>query len=298
MGSTTWTRCVLRLPVAAAATVWILACGGTPPAPSGHSDLTDTLETPSYLFRFAPGDAVDTNWQEAYHAWALKELGVSGGRRITYHKYRDRDHMGRNTGSYSTNAYADLATFSVHTSWSIDNHEVVHLLSSEWGTAVALFSEGFAVAHQMNPPRSDFIARWSGTSVHELVRQFRAAGRFISVDRMATSNDFRSFDSNVTYPESGSFVRFLIDTHGLERMKALFRAGTPSNAADAVRRNIETIYGVPLEGLEREWLEFVERPSSQPRARLVRAAQNVSGYAPIERLIEVRSPRCVGSLRN
>lgn len=202
---------------------------------------------------------MDAEWQEAYYSWASSVLGVSPSRRIEYRKYRDRQHMGRLTGNFSTNGYADAASFTVHTVWPTDNHEVVHLYSLEWGMPVALFSEGFAVAHSTNPAAGDFRAKWNGTPVHDAARQLRASGRLIAIVELATTTSFRRFDANVTYPQAGSFVRFVIDREGLDRMKVLFSRLGANDPLDRVQSAVQDVYGQTLQTLEARWLDELGR---------------------------------------
>jgi len=233
------------------------ACGSSPTDPSGAA-LSRTIETSSYVFRFSEGDSVNTEWQETYHAWAIRELDVHPSQRITYNKYLSREHMGEIYGVSNTNGIADPVAFAIHTLWPIDNHEVIHLYSSAFGRAVALFSEGLAVAHQTNPAAGDFTPKWSGTPVHTLARQFRDTGRLVAIGDLITSNGFRRFDSNVTYPEAGSFVRYLIDRFGLPSMKQLFAAGTPNDSAIQVRDAFQSIFGLSIDDAERDWLAMLD----------------------------------------
>jgi hypothetical protein len=240
-------------------TCLVVGCGsGSPTSPSPASLLTETIDRPGISFHFAAGDSVKADWQEQYDAWVTAAIEVSPSRTITYNKYRDRAHMGQVIGVSNTNGFAEPSTFTVHTIWSIDNHEVVHLYSSTFGSPVALFNEGFAVAHQMNPPSNDFVAKWSGTPVHDLARQFRSAGRLIALDSLVETSGFRNGDPNVTYPESGSFMRFLIDTYGLDRVKRLFAAGTPTDSRDVSGRAFSSVYGMTLADAERAWWGFLD----------------------------------------
>jgi hypothetical protein len=220
--------------------------------------LSEQVETANHVYHFSQGDTIDVEWQEAYHRWATEALGVVIPRRIEYHKYRSRGHMGRIVGVSNTNAYADPVGYSIHTIWPTDNHEVVHLYSSTWGSPVALFSEGFAVAHQVNPVTGDFVPKWSGTPLHDLAARFRREGRLLQLNQIAHSNGFRQFDDGVTYPEAGSFVRHLIDMRGLDSMKALFSRLSANDSADRVRQQVQAVYGNALEDLEAAWLGFLD----------------------------------------
>jgi hypothetical protein len=233
------------------------ACDGSPVAPSAASTLTERIDTASYVFRFAPGDSVDSAWQEEFHAWAVRELGLQSVPRITYNKYRSRQHMGEVMGVSNTNGYADAATFAIHTIWPTDNHEVVHLYSSAWGSPVALFSEGLAVAYSVDPSRGMFTPIWHSEPVHTIAGRMRAQGTLIAIARLAETRGFRSFDPNLTYPEAGSFVRFLLDRGGLGPMRQVYAALRANDSIDQVERAVVNAYGRSLAELESEWLAFL-----------------------------------------
>ncbi len=170
--------------------------------------------------------------------------------------------MGVLTGNYNTNAYADPARFAIHTLFSFDNHEPVHLYTSLFGTAVGLFNEGIAVAFQTDPLANDFAPRWNGEALHDVARRFETQGRLAPISSMLTTSDFLLVPDDVRYPEAGSFVRFLLDTRGLEPMKELFGRSSPEDPADAVRERFHDVYGSTVEDVETEWLRFLDSISS------------------------------------
>ena len=185
--------------------------------------------------RASDGDTINTEWQERYHAWATATLNVTPRQKILYNRYTSRAHMQAVIGVGNTNAFADPGSYAIHTIWPIDNHEVVHLFTSTWGSPVALVNEGMAVAFQIDPAR-DLVPRWSGTPLHDLTRQFRQQGRFVPLAGLTETAAWRNQDPNVAYPESGSFMRWLIDEHALDRIRALnARAAGPNEGAAGVR---------------------------------------------------------------
>lgn len=232
------------------------ACGGSSPT-SPSDGLTQQIVTEHFVFHYSSGDSVDTAWQEAFHTWAVAQLGVTPPT-ITYNKYRDRAQMGALTGHGNTNGYADLPLNTLHTIWRTDNHEVVHVYAGPWGFPVALFVEGLAVAHQTNPPAGDFVPKWSGTPIHDLARAFRASGQLIPIASIAETSAFRARSDLVTYPESGSFVRFLIDTDGIAAMRRLFGAMPNDAPLGAVRAAFQNVYGYTLDEAETRWLRFLD----------------------------------------
>lgn len=246
-----------RAPGALVLTASFAACGDSPTAPGNLPALAVQAEDAAYTYRAAPGDTIDTAWQQAYHGWAVAALEITVTRRVIYNKYLSRQHMGQITGNFNTNGFATPATFEIHTLWPTDNHEVVHLYTSTFGSPVALFNEGIAVAHQVNASSGDLVARWSGTAVHDLARTFRQTNRLIPLGQLIDTNAFRRVDANVTYPQAGSFMRWLIDTHGLARVKMLFARGSPLDPPASSRAAFLDVFGLTLEEAEQHWLAYL-----------------------------------------
>jgi hypothetical protein len=242
--------------------VLALAAGCSSPAGPASTftsfALLTAAETAAFEYRHAANDTIDVAWQEAFHAWATEALGVTVDRRIRYNKYQSRSHMGELIGKSDTNAFADPERFEIHTIWPRDNHEVIHLYSSRWGRTVALWSEGLAVAFQTDPVAGDLEPRWSQVALHERARQFRAQGTLIPIAALLTTSGFRSFDPNVTYPQSGSFMRHILATCGLEGVRRLFAGGTPTDGASAVMAQFEAACGLSIGDAEAAWLSMLD----------------------------------------
>ena len=234
-------------------------CGSSPTSPSAADPLSEQLVTEHYVFHYARGDSVDSVWQEAFHDWAVAQLGVTPPR-ITYNKYRDRAHISALTG-HNSNGFAELPLNTLHTISRREAHEAVHVIAASWGYPVAVFVEGLAVAHVTNPPAGDFVPRWSGTPIHDAARQLRASGQLIALVSIAETAAFRTRNELITYPESGSFVRFLIDTDGIDAMRRLF-GSMPSEAPLAtVRAAFQSVYGYSFDEAETRWLRFLDGAS-------------------------------------
>jgi hypothetical protein len=249
---------ILRgLAVATLTVPLIAACGGSSPTSPSSDPLTEQIVTEHFVFRYAPGDSVDSAWQEAFHIWAVAQLGVTPPK-ITYNKYRNRAHMGALTGKGNTNGYADLSLNTLHTIWRSEPHEVVHVYAGPWGFPAALFVEGLAVAHTTNPPAGDFVPKWNGTPVHDAARQLRAAGQLIPIASIAETAAFRARNELITYPESGSFVRFLIDADGIDAMRRLFGSMAGDAPIATVRATFQNVYGYSLDESEARWLRFLD----------------------------------------
>jgi hypothetical protein len=232
----------------------LLACGDSATRPSSSAPaLTEITTSAHYVIHAAPGDSVDTAWQDAYYEWLLPALELQPSPRLEYYKYRDRAHLAALTGR-NTNGFAEPGTTRFHTIWNIDNHEGVHtLVVLQIGHPPALFNEGVAVAHHMDPARGQLRPRWSGTDLDALARMYDASGRLPALSSLLTSTDFFRFDDTITYPCAGSFVRYLIDTHGLRPFKAYVASATFADAAGTTEARFMAAYGRSLASVWEEW---------------------------------------------
>lgn len=252
----------VRVRVALVTALFAVACGGgSPTSPSGNwPPHTQTIATAHFDFHFSDGDTVDAAWQEAFHEWATRELQVIITRRITYYKYLAPAHMlALHNGPGNVNAWADPDLFVVHTIWPTDNHETIHLYSSTFGRATSLFNEGLAVALQVDPVRGDMTPRWSSRHVHDIASSLRLQGRLVPLAEMLTIATFRALDSQVSYPQAGSFVRYLLDAQGgMSCIRDLFGRSTHQDAPEVTRLNFAAAYGRPLEEVEAAWHAFLD----------------------------------------
>jgi hypothetical protein len=232
----------------------LAACDGNPAGPTeSNTALSQITTTAHYVIHSAPGDSVDTVWQDAFHEWLVPALQLQPSPPLDYHKYRDRAHLAALTGR-STNGFAEPETTRFHTIWPTDNHESVHtIVILQMGFPPALFTEGVAVAHSTDPVRGILTPRWSGTDVHVLARGYDATGRLPAVSSLLRSSEFFNFDMNMTYPCAGSFVRYLIDTYGLAPLKAYFASSTFEDAAAITESKFLAAYGRPVASLWDEW---------------------------------------------
>lgn len=247
-----------RYPLRAAAVVLFAAgCGSSTPTSPSDLSLSERIETAHFVFHYSAGDGVDSAWQEAYHEWAVAELGVTP-QVIQYNKYQTRAQMAALTGRGNTNGFADAPASAIHTLFPTDNHEVVHIYAASWGFPVALFEEGLAVAHQTNPSAHDFVPRWGGTALDDLVRRLRALDGVPPIAVIAETAAFRARDGDIMYPVAGSFVRFLIDTQGIGAMRRLYGEMPNDATLSTVRAAFFRTYGFTLDEADARWVASLE----------------------------------------
>lgn len=238
----------------------IKGCKETPYTPTiwQYPALTESFETQNFVFHFSEGDQIDSIRQEKFHEWAVGQLNVSIPKKVDYFKYKDKEHMHILTGRPLGSEFADPDTFSVHSYQSWHNHECTHLYSSLIGRPSDFYNEGLAMAFSIDPYDGVYEPRYGGQSVNLLSKQYKAEGIIISINKILTTWNFRSSSQDITYPESGSFVWYLIATYGIGNMKSIFQTGYQLDTREVINQKFQSIYGFSIDQAEQEWLIFLD----------------------------------------
>ena len=103
------------------------------------------------------------------------------------------------------------------------------------------------------------MPRWSGQSIHTIARNADAAGTLPALNALLTSPGFFNFDTNLTYPVAGSFVRYLIDMYGVARMKTLLTGATFNDAATRTQSRYLATYGITVDSAWAEWRRWLRQ---------------------------------------
>ena len=93
---------------------------------------------------------------------------------------------------------------------------------------------------------------WLGVDVDMYAKCLSGAGKLLPLDRIVPRVQGDPLDDHlaqVTYPEAGSFVRFLIREYGREKVARLYTKGASE---------IPAVYGRSLSDLEIDWRRHLE----------------------------------------
>jgi hypothetical protein len=201
------------------------------------------------------GDSVNTDYQQAYHEWAVPYLGIVLPQRLRYFKYRDNDHMTALTGQ-PYGSWADVEQYAIHSVERQQGHEAAHCYSRAISWSSNFFTEGIAVALDLNPYTGADI-EFFGAPVHDLCRGWLLDGTILPLRDIIEEDDFMRYQWSRTYSQSGSFTRFLIAEFGLETWKEVFRAVDERDSTETILAKFESVYGIPLQEAERRWHDFL-----------------------------------------
>lgn len=242
------------------ALIFVTGCKKDSPTETPDPDaLQKRSESAHFIYYSAADDTgIDTLWQERFYGWLSDQLAVTNTEKFNYYKYRDRNHILKLTGK-NTNGFADPKTLNFYTIWKVDNHEFTHaFVTRKIGHPPALFNEGIAVAYQATyNPAGGMVPSWNGQDYHTLAKGFKNNGTLPTLTTLLGYNSFWSVDAGITYPVAGSFVRYLITTYGVTKLKTYISGAAFTDNETKIRSDVFSVYGVPLDSLWGNWERFI-----------------------------------------
>jgi len=156
-------------------------------------------------------------------------------------------------------SYLDRNYTSIET-WSYFAHEGIHALAQdllqpkeEGGGPDGMLVEGLAVwasdGHYRREPIDAWAAVVAGSDQYLPLADLRAG-------------PFYDFQHEISYLEGASFVKFLIERYGLDRLKDLYGQATGDAKQDQAL--VQSLYGKRYDILEAEWLDYLAGLSPTP----------------------------------
>lgn len=192
-------------------------------------------------------------------------FGVAPKRRLVSYVYRDTDQkrtlMGAANTQLSRPWAGEIHIDGFETPHRVLKHELAHLFAAELaggpfkvpalgGLLINLgIVEGTAVA-------ADWPARVLTT--HQWAQAMRVLGLAPDLRKALYPTGFWSQSSVRAYTAAGSFLRWLIETRGIDRFKVLYRSN-----------DFEESYGTGLDALVTEWETFLDGLGIAPEERVL-----------------------------
>lgn len=174
-------------------------------------------------------------------------LKVKSRRKMGSYIYPSPDVKKRLMGARYTSV-EDPIGYEMHLNYStfphpVLKHEMAHLLSANFHPIFKMsirigLHEGVAVAADWCEER---------LTPHQWAKAMEILGLLPSMKRLMGAVGFWTESASRAYMAAGSFVRFLIDRYGVERLKIAFPTG-----------NFKKAYGRGMDELVGEWLDFLK----------------------------------------
>jgi hypothetical protein len=207
-------------------------------------------QTQHFLFYSRHGEPIDVHEVER-SLWKVQRLlGQELGGRAEYYRYGSPEEVAANIGPYATGVTLGRLR-QIHTVRDCHLHEIVHLVAAQLGDPGAFFAEGLAVALSGS--------KWRGQGLAGM--RLPAALRQESLSSLVER--FERLDPDIAYPLAGSFVAFLIKTHGVSRVAEFFRACGNSGAPPAAA--FREAFGVGLDEAGAAWVGSPGRNASREK---------------------------------
>jgi len=255
--------------------------GFAPDAEDLEAALDGRIETAHFIIHYARTRDIEADIQliaadhEFRYAQVVAQLGVAPEGKLRSFYFASRDQKARLMGArdvemakpWRREIYIDHRAFP-HESL---RHEIAHAVASAFGDPLfgvasrrvlgvpMLVSpglvEGLAVA-------VDWPGHYDVPTPHELVRTMQALGVQPAVGSLLGFSFF-SVSSARGYTTAGSFLKFLLDEYGAERLRALYESGG----------DFEEAYGTSRSALENRWrtmLETIPAPANMVAANAER----------------------------
>jgi hypothetical protein len=207
--------------------------------------------TAHYRYRTLGDETIDAK-AEAFNAESFTTvaafLGVDGpvgGGLVEYRKYPDLETKEALSGRPG-NAHREGNI--IHSIWATDRHEIVHVLGDGVGDPPALIAEGLAV---------HLSGGWQGGPVRAAAAKVLEQGEWPGLEKLLTSVAFRNVPDLVSYPVSGAFVAWIIETKGKDTLLELYRSMKNGEPEAESRAKLESTLGAPLEQLDGELQAWV-----------------------------------------
>ena len=164
--------------------------------------------------------------------------------RLNYFFVKNRTEMGRLINQ-ETNGRAFpggqiLCAIVNDSARALGSHEMFHVIAiNVWGSTDDWVNEGMAVYSDNT---------WWNQDLHKLANYLRDKQKLLTLNEL--TNRFQRNDQVITYPEAGSFLKYLYETFGEENIEILWKQGLGAFCQSVHKTTFE---------LEHYWLAAIGR---------------------------------------
>jgi hypothetical protein len=240
----------------------------TPTVAPAHVDFTwATSDTQHFEFYYVPGSAAE---RDRFELGALAEDALShvtGVLEMEFDGQMDIYLVPRifwqggaaYDGKIQLISYLDRNYTDVET-WSYFTHEGTHALAQDLpqpkekgGAPGGVLVEGLAVWASGGHYRLDPMDAWAAVTAD--------SDEYIPLSDLR-AGPFYDFQHEISYLEAASFVKFLVERYGLDKLKELYSLATSD--ADQDEALVQRLFGKSYAELEADWLDYLDTLSPTP----------------------------------
>ena len=185
-----------------------------------------------------------TFFQRDVVAWKQRKIGV--------YIYPNTEVQQRLMGARNT-LVARPWTHQMHIRWTFSSsslaHEMAHLFTAEFASRPTFLSTAYGVIPNLGLIEGIAVAAdWPADEVspHDIAAALHKANLAPNLLVSLSPSGFWKQPAGKAYQTMGSFVRWLVDTHGIEKFTQVYALS-----------NFKEVYGLDIIDLHRDWLEFI-----------------------------------------
>lgn len=206
--------------------------------------------TANYVFHHLPGNPFPEGAQEQQQALFnhfCERLNLKSDVVLKFYLYPDTASI-RDALSLKGHQYVSWDDFEIHTISPIDNHELIHFITGEYGVPPRAFAEGTVFWLHDD---------WLGDPVDKVAAFHRAAKQLPNMADLTDYNRFSMLDVGISFPTAASFIGFIVDRWGVDKLIELYGQANGLNNFTGFSQAFEIVYGAPLADVENAWYIYL-----------------------------------------
>jgi hypothetical protein len=188
------------------------------------------------------------NQQRLFDYYAGR-LGIPSSAKIGYYLYPDTARI-RDVLSLKGYQYISWDDFEIHTINPNENHEIIHFITDVYGVPPKAIAEGTVFWLHGN---------WMGGDFDKMSARYLADGVLPPISQLIDYNRFASTSPQLSMPAASSFVKFIVDRWGTEKLIELYKGIAGVNAYDSFAQAFERVYGISCADVEEQWRLVLSR---------------------------------------
>lgn len=180
---------------------------------------------------------------------------------ITYHLYPSEKIKIQEMGE---DGYAETDR-EKHTIYMVYNddiqpigpHELVHILTNKLGMPNYVFNEGLAEYFE-DFWKAKIDGKMETLRHNDWAKRFLSDNTYISITDIFDDSKFWELDNNAvfSYPESGSFIKYLVRKYGIDRVMLSYGRLARNNPDSSYNFKVfRDTFGVTVQDSEKDWLK-------------------------------------------
>jgi hypothetical protein len=139
---------------------------------------------------------------------------------------------------------------------------IIYAVYSKRIKCIGPHEDAHIISYLINKPTSAFVREGLAMYFDEYwwnkintiwVKEFLKDGNYVKIEELIDDNNFFEHNDAITYPISGAFTKFLIDTYGREKYTEFYRLKVD------IRNAITKTYGKSIEQLEFDFLIHLDK---------------------------------------